>query len=360
MSEDDDDKQHEASQQKLDDARKRGEVVKSTELTVAAAYGGFMLASAAFGTYMITHLGSNAMVLLSESDRISTQIFGGGSAVAGGIMGTITASVLPWFVVPMLFVLGALLAQRAVVFASEKLEPKLSRIDPIANAKQKFGRAGLVEFLKSFVKMLVIGIILSIYLSRHAMEVLSTQMLEPISIIRLLGELIIGFILILTVFSGVLGALDYLWQRAEFMRRNMMSRQELVDEMKNSEGDPHIKAQRRQRAIAIATNAMLADVPAADVIIVNPTHYAVALKWEKGSGRAPTCVAKGVDEIALKIREVAQASGVPIHSDPPTARALYASVDIGREIQPQHYKPVAAAIRFAEKMRARARQLRQR
>lgn len=358
--EDDDDKQHEASQQKLDEARKRGELVKSAELTVAATYGGVMLASAAFGTYMVTHLGSSAMVLLEDADILSSQMFRGGSAIAGGIMTEMLFSVLPWFAVPMMLVLATLLAQRAIVVASDKLEPKLSKISPISNFKQKFGRNGLFEFFKSFIKMIVIAIFLGTYLSKKASIVLSTQFLEPVTIIQVLGELIIGFVLILTIFSTVLGVIDYLWQRAEFLRKNRMSRQEVIDEMKSSEGDPHIKAQRRQRAIAIATNAMLSDVPAADVIIVNPTHYAVALKWEKGSGRAPTCVAKGVDEVAMKIREIAQESGVPIHSDPPTARALHASVEIGREIQPQHYKAVAAAIRFAEKMRVRARQLRQR
>jgi len=356
--EDDDDKQHEASQQKLDQARKRGEIVKSTELTGAATYAGFLIASLGFGPYLVVHLGSSAMVLLGQADTLSSQMFSGGSAVAGGTLAAIGVAVLPWFAVPFLLVLGTLFAQRAIVVASEKLELKLQRINPISNAKQKFGRTGLFEFAKSLIKMLVIALLLGIYLLRRAPDILSTQLLEPISVMQLIGEMILGFILIVTVFSGVIGVIDYLWQRADFLRRNRMSRQELIDEMKQSEGDPHIKAQRRQRAIAIATNSMLAEVPSADVIIVNPTHYAVALKWEKGSGRAPTCLAKGVDEIAMKIREVAQESGIPIHSDPPTARALYASVEIGHEIQPQHYKPVAAAIRFAEKIRSRARQMR--
>ena len=117
-----------------------------------------------------------------------------------------------------------------------------------------------------------------------------------------------------------------------------------------------MKSQRRQRAQAIAMNRMLADVPKADVIVVNPTHYAVALKWSRKSGRAPVCLAKGVDEAAARIREIAATAGVPIHSDPPTARALHASVETGQEIRPEHYAPVAAAIRFAESMRRRARE----
>jgi flagellar biosynthetic protein FlhB len=352
--EDDDDKQHEASQQKLDQARKRGELVKSTELTAAASYLGAVIAATAFGGALVVHMGNNAIHMIGESDRLAREMFGGGSATAGHLMASIGISVIPWFAVPFALVLGSLVAQQAIVFAPEKLNFKAQRVSLISNFTQKFGRSGLFEFAKSFVKMVVIALLLGSYLVRRAPELLSTQNLEPVTSVQLLCDMSVGFIIIVTVFSAIIGAVDYLWQRADFMRRNRMSRQELVDEMKQSEGDPHIKAQRRQRAIAIATNTMLADVPKADVIIVNPTHYAVALKWTKGSGRAPVCLAKGVDEIALKIRETAQEAGVPIHSDPPTARALYASVEIGQEIDPRHYKPVAAAIRFAEKMRIRA------
>jgi flagellar biosynthetic protein FlhB len=134
-----------------------------------------------------------------------------------------------------------------------------------------------------------------------------------------------------------------------------MSRKELTDESKNSEGDPAMKQQRRQKGIAIAMNQMMNDVPEADVIIVNPTHYAVALKWNRMGGGAPECVAKGVDLVAAQIREIAQENGVPVHSDPPTARALYATVEIGDQIPDVQFKPVAAAIRFADRIRKAAR-----
>ena len=130
-----------------------------------------------------------------------------------------------------------------------------------------------------------------------------------------------------------------------------MSRKELTDETKNSEGDPHMKQQRRQKGVSIAMNQMLADVPEADVIIVNPTHYAVALKWDRLSPGAPVCVAKGVDLVAARIRERATEAGVPIHSDPPTARALHATLEIGQQVPHDHYKAVAAAIRFADRIR---------
>ena len=129
---------------------------------------------------------------------------------------------------------------------------------------------------------------------------------------------------------------------------------ELKDEMKDSEGDPQMKATRRQRSQEIV-RLMLADVEKADVVIVNPTHYAVALEWKRGSGRAPVCVAKGVDAVALRIRERAAAHDVPVWPDPPCARALHGTVRIGDEIERDHFAPVAAAIRFAEAMRENAR-----
>ena len=130
-----------------------------------------------------------------------------------------------------------------------------------------------------------------------------------------------------------------------------MSHKELQDESKESEGAPHLKQARRARAQEVAMNQMMGDVPTADVVIVNPTHYAIALKWEGSRSAAPICVAKGVDDIAMSIKEAAKDAKVAIHSDPPTARAIYAVVEIGQEINPEHYEAVAVAIRFAEALR---------
>jgi flagellar biosynthetic protein FlhB len=153
----------------------------------------------------------------------------------------------------------------------------------------------------------------------------------------------------------MIGVIDLLWQHFSHRQKLRMSRKEMQDEYKQNEGDPHMKQQRRQRGYDIATNRMLKDVPGADVVIVNPEHYAVALRWDRMPGRAPVCVAKGVDAVAARIRERAQQAGVPIHRDPPTARALHATTEIGAEIAPDHYRTVAAAIRFAEQIRARVR-----
>ena len=135
-----------------------------------------------------------------------------------------------------------------------------------------------------------------------------------------------------------------------------MTHQEIKDESKQAEGDPYMRASRRERGREIANNRMLHDVASADVIITNPTHYAVAMKWTRAEGSVPVCVAKGEDELARRIRVRAEQEKIPIHSDPPTARSLHALVDVGKPILPEHYKAVAAAIVFADKLRAQQRE----
>ena len=139
---------------------------------------------------------------------------------------------------------------------------------------------------------------------------------EPSSAIALLAEICLGFMFVVVLVSGAIGAVDAIWQHFEHLRKNRMSRKEIMDETKDAEGDPQMKQERRQRGMSAIHANMMGDVPQADVIIVNPTHYAVALTWSRAPGEAPVCVAKGVDEIAHRIRELATDAGVPIHSDP--------------------------------------------
>lgn len=353
--EDDAEKEHEPTEKRLSEARERGEVPRSPEITTAAAYAGLLLAGVAMGPAAMERIGTAAMVLLDQPDRIARLMRDGATAPLGGLIGRIVMAAAPLFAIPIALVIGALIAQRAVTLTPEKLMPKLSRISPIATAKNKFGRSGLFEFAKGFVKLVLVSLILGTFLAGRMPEVLQTMALSPGQSLALLMRLLAGFLFLILILSTATGAIDYLWQRQEHLRRNRMSRKELQDEAKHSEGDPHMKQARRQRGYEIAMNKMLAEVPKADVVIVNPTHFAVALKWDRGSGRAPHCVAKGVDEIAARIREAANEAGVPIHRDPPTARALHATVEIDHEIPRDQYRAVAAAIRFAEAMRAKAK-----
>jgi flagellar biosynthetic protein FlhB len=349
-------KQFEPSQKKLDDAREKGEIAKSADLNTAAGYAGVLLVALTVGSNALQQMGLTLSILLSQADAISHAIFEGSARPSmGGLMRAVTTSVSPWFALPAVFVVLSIVSQRAFVVTPSKIIPKLNRISLIAGVKNKFGRQGFFEFTKSFAKLLIYGGIMAVFLRSQSDRIIGSMHLPPGLIIMVLGGILVRLMSIVLCTSLILGAVDFLWQRAEHIRKNRMSRKDMVDEMKQSEGDPMMKQQRRMKGQSIAMNKMLADVPTADVVIVNPTHYAIALKWDKSAQSAPVCVAKGVDEIAAKIREIAFEHAVPVHADPPTARTIHAHVEIGQPIAPEHYRAVAAAIRFAEAMRRKAR-----
>ncbi len=355
-SDENDDKQHEPTQKKLEDARRKGDVPRSTDLTTAAAYGGLLIVAFSVGGAGLQTTGVVFSGLISRAEEAPNLVFSGSSApFVGAVIRAMVSGLLPWFLIPGLAALLAVIAQRGFVVAPEKVKPKLNRISPLPNAKNKFGRSGLFEFSKSFVKLSVYSLVMGLFIWKQLPVIIEAISMNPPLIQVIMFRLCISFFLIVLLISLVIGGVDFLWQRHEHMRKNRMSHKELTDEIKQSEGDPHVKQQRRQKGYDIAMNQMLSDVPKADVVIVNPTHFAVALQWSRLPGAAPICVAKGADNAAARIREVASEAGVPIHSDPPTARALHALVEIGQEIKSEHYEAVAAAIRFAEAMRKRAR-----
>lgn len=346
-------KEFEATEARLEEQRRKGEVPRSADLNTAAAMMGFVAAAALQGPQAMEQMGRLGAVLLGQADRLSTLLTDRVTAPLGGILWDMSVAVASFFLLPIIFVLASLVAQRAIILAPEKVAPKLTRLSILSNAQQKFGRDGLFQFAKSCVKLVIVTAILWVFvMDRLARIKISLTLAPALGAIEML-DMLLHFLVLVCIVWLVLGAVDYLWARAEHLRRNRMSHQEMRDEHKQAEGDPHAKHERRRRGREIATNRMLDDVPEANVIIVNPTHYAVALKWSPLSPGAPVCVAKGVDEIAARIRERARDAGVPIHSDPVTARALYASVKLGQEVQPEHYAAVAVAIRFAETVRAR-------
>ncbi len=353
---DDSDKSFEATPQKLLEARKKGEIAKSTDLMTAAAYAGLLAAFLLTGHSAMQRIATTLLVMIGQSAQLAPAFFDGSpTAAIAGPLREIVFGALPLFVFPAVAVVLAIVAQRALVFAPRKIRPKMSRISILSNAKNKFGRSGMFEFAKSFTKLCVYSVCVAFFIRARLSEMIGTFRSSPEMALSFMVELCLAFLFVVTVVSGGIGAIDGLWQHFEHLRKNRMSRKEITDETKNAEGDPHQKQERRARAMAVSQNQMMADVPKSDVVIVNPTHFAVALTWSREPGSAPVCVAKGVDAIALKIRELAMESGVPIHSDPPTARALHATTDIGDQIPHEQYHAVAAAIRFAEAMRRRAR-----
>lgn len=353
--EESDDKQHDPTQRRLDDARKRGEVPLSQDLTTTGAYAGLVIAAVVFGTISLSEMGRAFSSMLERADQVSNALFKGSARpLAGEIILNVSLPFLPWVLIPLCGVILSVIAQQAFTISAKKVLPKVSRISPLSNAKQKFGREGLFNFAKSFAKLLIFSAVLAWLIGGELPKILASVYGTPMALVSMLLNLSLDFLVITLVISFTIGTIDFLWQRAQHIRKNRMSHKDLQDEAKDSEGDPYLKQRRRQRGMDIATNRMIADVPNADVVIVNPTHYAVALQWDRSTGRAPVCIAKGTDEVAARIREVAFENAIPIRHDPPTARALHATLSLGDEVHPGHYKPVAAAIRFAEEVRKRS------
>ncbi len=355
MSEENDDKQFDPSESKLRKARQEGDVPRSTELHSALMYLGFWFAIIFGVTWAVPDwVGMAARLIGGEpwpdaAGRSVTDLARGVASYAA--MATIAAVVI--MAAPI--ILG-MIAQGSIVFTPKKLLPDLKRIDPVKNAGQKFGKSGLITFAISLGKAVLVGVGgWLLYGSLLSWLVTADAMADQQWVLGL--EVILRrFVLLALAIGAVFACIDLIWKRLEYLKRHRMSRREMEDEHKESEGDPHLKAARRQKGIDIVLATMLADVEKADVVIVNPTHYAVALEWKRGSGMAPVCLAKGVDEVARRIRERANENQVPIWSDPPCARAIHATVEIGEEIRAEHFAPVAAAIRFAEAMRKKARE----
>jgi len=349
-------KSFEPTEERLRKARDEGNIAKSPDVTAAASYIGILVALVVGAANTAMTAGEALSGFLATPDLIADKILGpSGMSYLGEIVGRVIWALAPLLILPIAFTLVALYAQNVVVATPANLMMKMSRISPLSNAKQKFGISGIVEFLKSTFKLITISIVLVVLLSGNMEKYITLSMSSGKALAGLLRDEAIMLLKAVTIIAVTIALFDYFWRRFDHRRKLMMSQQEMKDEAKESEGDPHMKHSRRQRGREIAMNQMMADVPSADVVIVNPTHYAVALTWSREAGSAPVCVAKGVDAIAARIREIAGENNIPIMSDPPTARMIHANVEIGQEVQPDHYKAVAAAIRFADEVNKAAK-----
>lgn len=355
-SNDDAEKSHEPSQRKLEQARRKGDIARSNDVLTAMSYFGLFATCLLFGRELLLDYGNLFVGFVDLPDLFDvTGADQRKKVISWAIVQGVLTTSLSIFFIPFSLVCIALLATRSIVFAPSKLEPKISKISILQNAKNKFGAKGLFEFLKSFAKLVIYAIILFTFLYGNMDRIIHLPHLSSSEVVSAMTGLIVDMLLYVVVVSFIIGVVDYSWQYAEHLRQNRMTHKEVRDEHKDAEGDPHIKQQRRARGMDLINGNISEEVPKSDVVVVNPTHYAVALTWSKEKHSAPVCVAKGVNAVALNIRNIASEHKVPIHHDPPTARALYATVDVGHEIQPEHYRPVAAAIRFAEVMRRRQR-----
>jgi flagellar biosynthetic protein FlhB len=262
---------------------------------------------------------------------------------------TLGIAVLAAVGVPLLMLMLAAIAgnmiQHRLVWSGESLKPKFSKVSPGAGFKRVFGKQAVANFAKGVFKLIALGAVMMAVLwpERHRLE--SFLRFDPSAILGVTTSLTLHLMGAVVAMLAAVAIADYFFQYRQWFQRQKMSLQEIKDEFKQSEGDPHIKGKIRQLRQQRMKKRMMAAVPKASVIITNPTHYSIALSYDRGMA-APVCVAKGVDNIAFKIREIAKKHDIPIVENVPLARALYATVDIDEEIPVEHYQAVAEIIGY--------------
>ncbi|CAN5354601.1 flagellar biosynthesis protein FlhB [soil metagenome] len=345
MADDSDaEKTQDPTQKKLDDAHKRGDVAKSQEVNTWFLMGGATLVMSSFAGSIGTGLQVPMRNLLANAWMIRTDGPGLLQLSQSLLLAVLAAIALP-FLFLIISALAGNLIQHRFVWSTESLAPKFSKLSPMAGLKRIFGKQAAANFLKGLFKLIALGAVMCAVLwpERYRMDAMIR--FDPAVLLGVTTALALKVMGAVVVMLTVIAAADFFFQYKTWYEKQKMSLQEVKDEHKQSEGDPHIKGKIRQLRQQRMRKRMMAAVPKASVIITNPTHYAVALSYERGM-TAPICVAKGVDSIALKIREIAGLHDIPIVENVPLARALYAVVDIDKEIPTEHYHAVAEIIGY--------------
>jgi flagellar biosynthetic protein FlhB len=337
-----------ATPKRREEARKEGQVARSMEINSALAmFAGFAIL-AFWGPHVWATLAENLRTSLHNAgkDSMTTQL------TVGGVMHTFTDSmqVIGYSAGPFLGVLcavGVLANVMQVKFriTPQALKPKFSKINPINGFKQRFSPASLVELAKQMAKLLVVSVPAAVVVWNQRNAVLALSDAEPIVSLKLVGSLIVHVGFVITGIYVVVAIADYIWQRQRYEKQLRMTKYEVKQEHRQQDMAPEMKAQQRRRQREAARRRMLLDVPTADVVITNPTHYAVALKYMPEEG-APKVVAKGADLLAKRIREVARDSDVSLVENPPLARALYGRVQVGQVIPAELFTAVAEILAY--------------
>lgn len=334
------------------DERKEGNIFQSKEITIAASMVVMFYAMRALYPYFeaqlknvldesMTLIKNQEVLTLSDARSIFIQ-----SLITVGLV------VLPLTMLAGIIALISGFAQTKLLVSFKSIKPKFSRLNPLQGIRKLFSLRGLIELLKSLLKITILFYI--IYANLKSRTNLLPKMfdMQLTSAMSFTGGVIMDIVKDSAIAFAFLALFDYMYQRFEYERNLKMTKQEVKEEYRNTEGDPLIKNQIKQRQYAAARRRMMQAVPEADVVIRNPTHYAVAIKYEKGSSGAPVVVAKGVDYVALKIVEIAEANNVQTTENPELARALYAEVDLNQEIPRSFYQAVAEILAYIYKQKS--------
>lgn len=346
---DDAQRTEEPTSRRLDEARKKGDVVKSPEFVSFVMLSAGALGLVALSGMAARNFARGFTVFLERPAEIALD-----SSSASNLFRHVAFEFMmlmaPAMGLLLVAAVGGHLVQTGLIVSGERLKPSLSKLSIKAGLKRLFGVDGLVNLIKGITKIVLVGGAAFAAAWPENARLVAAINVGPAGMEAIAHFLIIRVLIAMLIVFAIVAAADYFYQRHSFMARHRMTRQELRDEVKQSEGDPQVKARIRQIRLDRSRRRMIAAVPEATVVITNPTHYAVALKYESGKMGAPVCVAKGMDHMALAIRKVAQEHEVPIVENPPLARALYAAVDLDEEIPAEHYKAVAQIVGYVMRL----------
>lgn len=354
MGEDDkDSKTEEPTSKKLDNARQDGNVAQSQEIKSLMILIGALVMVAVMAPALTASLARKIRSLLEHANTFHMDIESLHELLVILVLNISWMLLLPISMFVALALIGCI-GQYGLMWAPKKVAPDLKKIDPISGAKRMFSMRMLFEGAKGIFKVTLVATLVWIILSPHLGNPERLMAQDIIYTLKDLHHLLVLLMIAVVVTVAFIAVADFAYQKHKFHEDQKMTKQEVKDEHKNSEGDPQVKSRIRSLRMERFRGRMMAAVPEASVVVTNPTHFAVALKYDIDTMTAPVLVAKGQDYIALKIREIAEDNDVPVVENPPLARGLYAAVEIDQEIPPEHYKAVAEIIGYVMRLKKAA------
>jgi len=348
-------KTEEPTAKKLSDARKEGQVARSQELIMAASLMALFLILKIF----VGWIGKRLISLFQKIYSVFG-VFTGDEENGTVIMMALLRDIILDTIIILLPIFASAILTAFVInvfqvkwqISLKPLQPKLNKFDPISGFKKLFSADKIFELLKSIVKIFIIGFLAYSTLKDRMNDIFHLIDMELGNAIVEIGDLVLSLGIKISAFYMVIGLADYIYQRMKFKKEMMMTKQEIKDEFKQTEGDPQVKGRIRQKMREAARRRMMQKLPEADVVITNPTHFACALKYDKTQNDAPVLIAKGADYLAEKIKEVARENFVPIVENKPLARMLYYNVELEQEIPEELYQMAAEVLRYVYSLKA--------
>jgi flagellar biosynthetic protein FlhB len=345
-------KTEDPTHRRLDEAIKKGQVAFSREVTSFM----MLLVFALLVIWIAPHLMEKTTLYLAQYIAFSDQIPinpEGLMSLTGGIIRDFFLLMIVPLVAAVVAALSGAWMQNGFIASMEPIMPKLDKISPLKGLSRLFSVKSIIELLKGLFKISVIAGIATLAITPELTKIGELHTYSMAGILSVLAHLASKILIGVLIFMFIIAGVDYLYQRFEYMKSLRMSKRDLKEEFKQSEGNPEVKAKLRQLRAERAQQRMMAAVPKADVVITNPTHVAIALEYNSDLMKAPKCVAKGQEFMALRIREIAREHKVPIVENPPLARALFESVEVDEEVPVRHYKAVAEVIGYVYRLKGK-------